>query len=170
MDKIDNFKNKIDEYHIMVFYYKFASLYFGAEQYENCIFYLEKIIKNKGLKMREDLLCFSRILNLVAHYEAGLDQNLDVLIRSTYKFLIKMNELHLVQKKFIDFLRNLSNIYPHELKNAFIDLHKELKVFENHPYEKRSFMYLDMISWLESKIDNVPVESIIKKKALNKYK
>ena len=120
--------------------------------------------------MREDLLCFSRILNLVAHYEAGLDQNLDVLIRSTYKFLIKMNELHLVQKKFIDFLRNLSNIYPHELKNAFIDLHKELKVFENHPYEKRSFMYLDMISWLESKIDNVPVESIIKKKALNKYK
>ncbi len=170
LDKIDNFKNKIDEYHIMVFYYKFASLYFGAEQYENCIFYLEKIIKNKGLKMREDLLCFSRILNLVAHYEAGLDQNLDVLIRSTYKFLIKMNELHLVQKKFIDFLRNLSNIYPHELKNAFIDLHKELKVFENHPYEKRSFMYLDMISWLESKIDNVPVESIIKKKALNKYK
>ena len=170
LDEIENFKYKIDEYHIMVFYYKFASLHFGAGQYEECIFYLEKIIKNKGLKMREDLLCYSRILNLVAHYEAGLDQNLDTLIRSTYKFLIKMDELHLVQKKFINFLRNLSNIYPHQLKNAFIDLHDELKVFESHPYEKRSFMYLDMISWLESKINNVPVESIIKRKALNKYK
>lgn len=170
LDGIESYKRKIDEHHIMVFYYKFASLYFGDSQYEKCIFYLEKIIKNKNLKMREDLLCFSRILNLVAHYEAGLDQNLDALIKSTYKFLIKMNELHLVQQKFITFLRGLSNIYPHELKSAFINLHKELKVFENHPYEKRSFMYLDIISWLESKIENVSVESIVRKKALKNYK
>jgi len=170
LDGIESYKRKIDEHHIMVFYYKFASLYFGDSQYEKCIFYLEKIIKNKNLKMREDLLCFSRILNLVAHYEAGLDQNLDALIKSTYKFLIKMNELHLVQQKFITFLRSLSNIYPHELKSAFINLHKELKVFENHPYEKRSFMYLDIISWLESKIENVSVESIVRKKALKNYK
>jgi len=122
------------------------------------------------LKMREDLLCFSRILNLVAHYEAGIDQNIDALIKSTYKFLIKMNELHLVQQKIISFLRNLSKIYPHELKQAFRDLHAELKEFENHPFEKRSFMYLDIISWLESKIDNVPVESIIQKKSRLEYK
>jgi len=81
-----------------------------------------------------------------------------------------MNELHLVQQRIITFLRNLSNIYPHELKNAFKELHSELKVFENHPYEKRSFMYLDIISWLESKIDNVSVESIIRKKSRIQYK
>lgn len=170
LEEIESHKLKIDEHHIMVFYYKFASLHFGATNYEQCIFYLEKIIKNKNLTMREDLLCFSRILNLVAHYEAGMDQNLEVLIKTTYKFLIKMDELHLVQKKFIAFLRNLSNIYPHELRNAFIELHKELKVFENHPFEKRSFMYLDIISWLESKIENVSVASIVKKKTKLHYK
>lgn len=154
----------------MVFYYKFASLYFGAEQYENSIFYLEKIIHNKDSKMREDLVCFSRILNLVAHYEAGLDQDLDVLIKSTYKFLLKMNELQMVQQKFITFLRSLGDIYPHELKKAFIQLHKELKVYENHPYEKRAFIYLDLISWLESKIENISVETIIKRKAASKHK
>jgi hypothetical protein len=170
LEEIESHKLKIDEHHIMVFYYKFASLHFGATNYEQCIFYLEKIIKNKNLTMREDLLCFSRILNLVAHYEAGMDQNLEALIKSTYKFLIKMDELHLVQKKFIAFLRNLSNIYPHELRKAFIELHKELKVFENHPFEKRSFMYLDIISWLESKIENVSVESVVKKKIKLHYK
>ena len=170
IDEIENHRSKIDDHHVMVFYYKFASLHFGASQYEKCIYYLEKIIKNKQLGMREDLLCFTRILNLVAHYEAGIDQNLEVLIKSTYKFLMKMNELQLVQQKFIFFLRNLSNIYPHELKNAFKDLHRELKVFEDHPYEKRSFMYLDIISWLESKIDNVSVESIIKRKSKEVYK
>jgi len=170
LDEVENSKLKIDEHHIMVFYYKFASLYFGASRFEESIEYLEKIIKNKNLIMREDLLCFSRILNLVAHYEAGLDQNLESLIKSTYKFLLKMNELHLVQQRIIAFLRNLSNIYPHELKQAFIQLHKELKTFENHPYEKRSFMYLDIISWLESRIENVSVESIIRKKSKTQYK
>ena len=170
LEEIESHKLKIDEHHIMVFYYKFGSLHFGASNYEQCIFYLEKIIKNKNLTMREDLLCFSRILNLVAHYEAGMDQNLDVLIKSTYKFLLKMDELHLVQKKFITFLKNLSHIYPHELRGAFIELHRELKVFENHPFEKRAFMYLDIISWLESKIENVSVESIIKKKSKSQYK
>jgi hypothetical protein len=154
----------------MVFNYKFASLYFGAGQYEKSIFYLEKIIHNKELKMREDLVCFSRILNLVAHYDAGLDQDLDILIKSTYKFLIKMDELQMVQKKFITFLRSLGDIYPHELKKSFIQLHKELKVYENHPYEKRAFIYLDLISWLESKIENISVETIIRRKAASKYK
>jgi hypothetical protein len=170
LDEIESRRSKIDDHHVMVFYYKFASLYFGASKYEKCIFYLEKIMKNKQLGMREDLLCFTRILHLIAHYEAGMDQNLEALIKSTYKFLIKMNELHLVQQKIITFLRNLSKIYPHELRNAFKELYLELKDFENHPYEKRSFMYLDIISWLESKIDNVSVESIIKKKSKLQYK
>ncbi len=170
LEEIDSYKDRVDAHHIMVFYYKFASLYFGAEQYENSIFYLEKIIHNKDSRMREDLVCFSRILNLVAHYEAGLDQDLDVLIKSTYKFLLKMNELQMVQQKFITFLRSLGDIYPHELKKAFIQLHKELKVYENHPYEKRAFIYLDLISWLESKIENISVETIIKRKAAKKYK
>ncbi len=170
LQEIESYKLKIDEHHVMVFYYKFASLYFGASRYEECIMYLDKIIRNKKLIMREDLLCFSRILNLVAHYEAGLDQNLDALIKSTYKFLLKMNELHLVQQRIIAFLRNLSNIYPHELRQAFVQLHQELKPFENHPYEKRSFMYLDIISWLESRIENVSVESIIRRKSKSQYK
>ncbi len=170
LEKLELYSDKIDAHHIMIFYYKIASMYFGTGRYELCILYLNKIIKNKSLKMRDDLLCFTRILNLVAHYEAGLDQNLDVLIKSTYKFLIKMNELHEVQRKFISFLKNLSNIYPHELKNAFKQLHKELEVYENHPYEKRLFMYLDVLSWLESNIENKPVASIVKRKALTKYK
>ncbi len=115
--------------------------------------------------MREDLMCFARVLNLVAHYDAGLDYHLEVQLKSTYKFLLKMNELHEVQKEMIKFLRNLGDIYPHELKDEFKKLHKRLKSFENHPYEKRAFLYLDIISWLESKIENRPIGDIIREKA-----
>jgi hypothetical protein len=75
-----------------------------------------------------------------------------------------MEDLYEVQKEMIKFLKNLGHIYPHELKQEFVKLHKKLKQFEEHPYEGRAFLYLDIISWLESKIENKSVELIIREK------
>ena len=163
--KITKFKGRIDEHHIMVFYYKIACLYFGDGNNKKCIEFLKKIITNRSLEMREDLMCFSRILNLVAHYEAGLDYHLDRLVKSTYKFLIKMNDMHEVQKEMIKFLRNLPDVSPLEIKDEFRKLHATLKKFEDHPYERRAFLYLDILSWLESNIENKPVQTIIREKS-----
>ena len=165
LDGIKKYRNRIDPHHIMVFYYKIACVYFGKGAHEDCILYLNKIVANKHLKMREDLLCFTRVLNLVAHYEAGFDYHLETHMRETFKFLIKMNDLHEVQKAMIRFVKKLSNIYPHELKTAFKAFHKELAVFESDPYERRSFLYLDILSWLESRIENRSVAEIIREKA-----
>ncbi|MCE2611968.1 hypothetical protein LVD13_03225 [Flavobacteriaceae bacterium D16] len=163
---INKHLDRIDEHHIMVLYYKIACLYFSIGDNKSCIAYLKKIINNKNLKMREDLMCFARVLSLVAHYEAGMDYHLEVQLRSTYKFLLKMNDLHAVQKEMIKFLRSLGDIYPHELKAAFQELYDRLKVYENHPYEKRAFLYLDILSWLESHLQNKPVSQVIREKAL----
>ena len=163
---INKHKDRIDAHHIMLLYYKIACLYFGIGDNKTCIQYLKKIINNKNLKMREDLMCFARVLSLVAHYEAGMDYHLEIQLKSTYKFLLKMNDLHAVQKEMIKFLRNLGGIYPHELKIEFQKLHTELKKYENHPYEKRAFLYLDIISWLESHLENRPVAEIIREKAM----
>lgn len=167
LKKIKQDEDKIDEHHVMVFYYKIACLYFGVGNNKKCIEYLQKIIDNRNLSMREDLLCFARVLSLVAHYEASLDYKLELQLKSTYKFLIKMNDLHEVQREMIKFLRNLGAIYPHQLKGEFKKLHTRLKSYEDHPYERRAFLYLDIISWLESKIENKPIMEIIKKKAIN---
>jgi len=161
---IKQYNDRIDDHHIMVFYYKIASLYFGAGNCKKCIEYLDKIINNKTLEMREDLLCFSRVLSLFAHYEVGLDYHLEVQLKSTYKFLLKMNELNEVQKEMIKFLRTIGDVYPHEFKKEFIKLHTTLKHFEDDPYERRAFLYLDILSWLESKIENQPIDEIIQEK------
>lgn len=164
---INKHKDRIDAHHIMLLYYKIACLYFGNGDNKNCIVYLKKIISNKNLKMREDLMCFARVLSLVAHYEAGMDYHLEVQLKSTYKFLLKMNNLQAVQKEMIKFLRSLGDIYPNELRNEFLKLYTELKKYEQHPYEKRAFLYLDVLSWLESHLQNKPVSVIISEKAKN---
>ena len=162
--ELNTYKDRLDEHHLMIFYYKFASMHFGAGNNKDCIFYLNKIINNRSLLMREDLQCFARVLNLVAHYEAGLDYHIETLLRSTYKFLLKINDLYEVQKEMIKFIRGLQDIYPQDIKKAFINLHKTLKAYEDHPYERRAFLYLDIISWLESKIEKKPVGQIIREK------
>ncbi len=162
---LTHYKNHIDGHHIMVFYYKIACLYFGMEDHEKCIEYLNKIINNKSLKMREDLLCFSRVLSLIAHYEARMDLHLDTQLHNTYKFLIKMDDLYAVQKEMIKFLRNLENVNPLKIKEEFKKLYDRLKKYENHPYEKRAFLYLDILSWLQSNIEDRSIGDIIREKA-----
>src|SRR5690554_556713 len=157
-------KNKLDVHHVMVLHYKVACLYFGSGDNSNAIVHLNQVINHTGDGLREDLQSFAHILKLIASYEEGLDDNLEQQIRTVYKFLIKMNDLHMVQKEMMQFIRNLNRIYDYQLKSAFIELRERLTPYEDHPYEKRAFLYLDIISWLESKIEGRPVQQIIQEK------
>lgn len=165
LEKIKLHSEHLDEHHEMLFFYKIASIYFGNEKYNECINYLDKIINNKNLSMREDLMCFARLLSLIAHYELGKDYYLENHLKNTYKFLLKMNDLHEVQKEIIKFLRNLNNFYPADIKKEFKKMHARFVELEKNTYEKRAFLYLDIISWLESKIENRKIADIIKEKA-----
>lgn len=115
--------------------------------------------------MREDLMCFSRLLSLIAHYELGNDYYLENQLKNTYKFLLKMNDLQEVQKEIIRFMKNLNSIYPSEIKKEFVKMRLSFIELEKNTYEKRAFLYLDIISWLESKIENRKISAIIIEKA-----
>ena len=163
-NKIDKYKNRLDNHYVVLLYYKIACLYFGMGKNKLCIVYLQKIIRSKNISAAEDLQCFARVLNLIAHYECGLDYDLERQFVDTYKFLLKMENLQEVQKIFLTSIKDLNDVFPHEIKNEFKKIHTKLKKFENHPYEKRAFLYLDILSWLESKIQNKPIALIIKEK------
>jgi len=163
-DHIATYQDRLDNHHIAVLYYKIACLYFGMGDNRKCIAYASKIINSKGLKAGGDLQCFSRILSLIAHYECALDYDLEKQLKDTYKFLIQMKNLQEVQKIFIESLKTLGDLYPHQFKSAFKTIYSKLQVYENHPYEKRAFLYLDILSWLKSKIEHKPIAEIIEQK------
>ena len=163
-EKITMYLDRLDGHHIVMMYYKIACLYFGMEKNKECIFYLNKIINSKKLSVAEDLQCFARILSLIAHYECGLDYDLERQFKDTYRFLIKMENLQEVQKEFILAIKNIQDVFPYQIKNEFKKIYDRLKVYEHHPYEKRAFLYLDILSWLECKIENKSVATIIKEK------
>lgn len=75
-----------------------------------------------------------------------------------------MNDLNSVQEEILKFLRNLISVEPQYLKKEFIKLRNRLVEIRNQPYQRRAFLYLDIIGWLESKIEGKPVQNIIKQR------
>jgi hypothetical protein len=168
-EKLKEYEIYLDRHRILIFYYKFASLYFGSGDYENTIKYLNRII-NWKMDLRTDLQCYSRLLHLIAHYELGNENLLEYLIKSVYRFMAKMQNLSHVEEEIFRFLRNSFQLGPKEFKPEFSMLLERLKTYEKNRYETRAFVYLDIISWLESKIRDVPVQKIIREKFLERNK
>lgn len=164
LEKLKEYQGKIDPERVLMFYYKFASLYFGNDNYRKAIFYLNQIVYFKDVKLREDIHCFARILNLIAHFEDGQDFQLEYQIKSTFQFIGKMNDQQAVQKEIIQFLRRTGKITPDELKGEFVNLHGRLSVLNDDLYERRPFLYLDILSYLKSRIEKRPVQEVVREK------
>lgn len=161
---IKRYESKVDEHQIVVFNYKIACLYFGSGDNRKTINYLNKVIQFKDSSIREDIQCFARILNLIAHFELGNDELVEYQVKSVYRFLIKIGELHGVQKEIFYFLRQLPFSGTQDTRKAFRVLHKKLVKLAQDPYEKRAFLYLDIISWLECKLENRSIQEVIQEK------
>lgn len=163
--RLNEYELYLDQHRTLIFYYKIASLYFGAGDYDSAIDYLNKII-NWKVSLRNDLQCYARLLHLIAHYELGNFQLLEYLIKSVYRFMAKMQNLSLVEEEIFKFLRRTFYLSARKLKPEFQELLDTIRQFETSKFETRAFAYLDIISWLESKVTNKPLYEIIREKYL----
>ena len=159
----------LDIHRVLVFYYKIACLYFGSGNNEKAIDYLNRIINQKA-DLRTDLQCYSRLLHLIAHYELGNFDLLEYLIKSVYRYMARMENLSKVEEEVFAFLRRSFRVGAHALRPEFEKLLNKLRKYEGNPLETRAFAYLDIISWLESKINNVNVQDVIREKYRDRKK
>ena len=118
--------------------------------------------------LRTDLQCYSRLLHLIAHYELGNEEILDHLIKSVYRFMAKMRNLSIVEEEIFKFIRSSFHLSVRNIKPELEKLLLKLKALQNNRFETRAFSYRDIISWLESKIENIPVQEVLKKKFAGK--
>ncbi|RXK82762.1 hypothetical protein [Filimonas effusa] len=158
-EKLEEYRIHIDRHRVLVFYYKIACLYFGSGDNERAIDYLNQII-NWKMDLRTDLQCYARLLHLIAHFELGNWDILEYLIKSVYRFMANMKNLSVVEEEVFKFLRKSFSLAPNKVIPAFKALKEKLERYKGRPLEARSYMYLDLISWLESKIQGVPVQQV----------
>lgn len=164
--KLKEYDLYLDNHRILVFNYKIANLYFGSGNYDKAIDYLQKII-NDNIDLRIDLQCYSRLLHLMAHYELGNFEIIDSLVKSVYRYMAKMGNLTVVEEIMFKFLRN-SFLQPRsKIKQELENFLHSIKILEKNRFQTRTFAYLDIISWVESKVYQKPLSEIIVNKYLN---
>ncbi len=146
--------------------YKTALLYFLSGDHTTAIRYLQQIIHDKT-DLRYDLQCYARLLHLLAHYETGNDMLLESLSKSVYRYMARMKNLTMVEELMFRFLKKTIPLSPRQLRPEFENLLREIKLLEKDPYQTRSFSYLDIISWLESKVQDKPMSEILHRKYLS---
>ena len=147
------------------FYYQYFYIYYGAEQYDKALEYLNRWLNLPKTVERSDLQSIARILNLIIHYEMGNTLLLDSLLRSTYRFLNKRNSLYQFERRMVNFIREANKIADKKtLRNAFIELKEDFDELKRVSTEKAMLQVFDIEAWLRSKIERKSFAQIIKDK------
>lgn len=160
----------LDQHRELVLHYKFALLCFGAADFNRCIDYLHRIIHEPG-NLRYDLQCYARLLHMLAHYELGNYVLMDSLSKAVYRYMARMQNLMPIEEAMIAFLRKAIPLEPGKIRPVLREFLEDIRHFEKNRFATRTFAYLDVISWVESKIEGKSMSQVIEGKyLLNKRK
>lgn len=148
------------------FDYTISYIFFGMGDYENSLKWLNKILSKNQNEVRPDLLNFAHILNLIVHFELDNNILLEYIITNTYRFFYKRKKLYKVENAVLNFIKKSYGINSKKKqKEYFEEFYIKLKEIIKDPYEKIALEYFDLLSWLESKIENKKFAAVVKSKA-----
>ena len=149
---------------MLVFYYKLGCVHFGANDCQSALSYLNMINNEYHPNFREDIQCFSRILALIVHFDLGNEELVSYQLKHVYRFLLKLEELDAVFREILKFLRRTPKMIPENMNQEFLQLKDKLIQIKQKRFEKRPFLYLDIISWLDTKIEKKSFQEVLLEK------
>ena len=146
------------------FYFSYFYIYFGVEDYDKALEYLNKWLNLPKSIERQDLQSLARILNLIIHYEMKNTILLEYLLRSSYRYLRNRNRAYKIEQKVLGFIKDSLKIHGNKaLKTAFVQLKKNIETLAELPSENAMLRYFNFIAWIDSKIEQKSFGEIIKR-------
>ncbi len=162
LQKIEKYDKQLFEKDSFLFQYFY--IYFGAEDYDNALEYLNRWLNLPKRVERQDMWITSRLVNLILHYEMGNTLLLESLIRSTYRFLSKSDSLSPYENKVLGFFReSLKFQNKNQQREALLMLKSELAKSKYQNMRPRLF---NVEAWFEAKIRQKKFREVIKEQFL----
>lgn len=151
--------------HELEFFMAIACVYFGADQMNKALFWLNKVLNDNEPTLRQDIFTYARLFNLVVHYELGNYDLLEYIVRSTQRFLSKHHRAYQVESTLVDHIKRLARATDPELKvELFKELRKELTDHFKDPNESLVLKYFDVVSWVDSHIQGKSFSDVVRAK------
>ncbi|MFT4534546.1 MAG: hypothetical protein ACJA1A_000549 [Saprospiraceae bacterium] len=151
--RIKRYSRKLDYHKVMVIYYKVAWMYIGAEEPSNALYYLDYIIDLTDKSLREDIQCYARIMKLMALFDMQEYNQILKYGKDFQKFYDKLKHPNRVQLTVLQMLEKLANAPIFSQKDILREDFEKLKLLKENNFEKRAFIYLDVLPWISSKLE-----------------
>ena len=155
----------------LAYLYYTAYAYLGKSNYRNALKYINVVLNNNYFEIRNDLQCFSRILNLLIHYELGNIFVLENAIMHTRRFIKKKGLFFKQEKIILSFFRKASLLKFEDAnteQKGLLEFKKRLLQSNDSEYSSNFDEYHHLFWWIESKIQDKPLSLIVQKGILNK--
>lgn len=156
---LSRFSHMINQPTLIGFYYNLAVLYIIDEDYPHALDWVNKIMDMK-LDTREDIQHFSRVLQLIIHYEISPPQVVEYIYGSTYRYLYKNERINKFEKLIFAYIRKLNTVMEkREMLRLFTKLHEELEALK---LENPHIIGLEeLICWIDTKLQKRPFREIL---------
>lgn len=152
------------KFRIGITYFECVAL-IGLEQYKAALKILSTTLggsENIVIPIKR----ISKILSIIVHYEL---KNISILMNeldASSKYIREL-ENNMGEKLLLKYLKLLIDCMDKKEETSCLNkLKDELIAIESNPKEALSISYFDFLSWVESKIENKPLQDILKAKAL----
>lgn len=152
------YENQLDLHKIHILYYKIAALYLCNGQASQAVDYLNLIINLKAGHLREDIQAYARLLFLMAHYDLDNQDIMEYLTTSTSRFLTKIKDKNRLELACLRFFKQAMYKNKKERLPLLRELKETLRGLSEDPFERRGFVYLDMVIWIDQKLEKQPVK------------
>ncbi len=171
IEYINKNKTKIDNATRQVLNYLIAYSYFGDAQFSLSIEWTNRIMNQMKTDRRFDVFLAARLLHILSHIEKGHYDVAAYLGKSYDREFLKNEKEYRIEKALIEFIRK--NLLQSSLPFPFNkrNIRDAFKVFKpiaekilNDPFEQKLLEYIDLHSWLTSKIENKPFAEIVRRK------
>lgn len=163
MEGLEIFENKINKEQEVLFYYRIAYAYFCNGDFNKALFWINKVLNDNESSLRQDIYGYSRVFNLIIHYELGNLELLEYIIKSTHRYLNKRQLSYQIEELVIKALKKLTKIKSAEdTNNIWKTLHSEIQKLSDDEYENVAMKFFNFDAWVNAKIHDTTISEVMK--------
>ena len=137
--------------------------YFGIGDFKKALHYLNDVLNDNVQNLRQDIFSFSKLLNLIIHYELGNYDFIEYEVRSTNRYLVKHERDFKIEIVCVQYIRKLAKMHIEKnrvelLQKMKIEIDKLLK---DHN-ESVILEYFNISAWIQSKLKKITFSEAVR--------
>jgi tetratricopeptide (TPR) repeat protein len=162
IEGLESYGDRLPKEQVILFSYHIAYVFFGAGLYKDSLKWVNTILNDNEQNLRQDIYSYTRIFNLILHYELGNYDLLEYLMKSTTRQIKKNSKTELVELSILKFLKKVIRLGDKAKIKGFETFQEELEETLQQENQSAILEYFNVKAWVQSKIENESFEDTIK--------